>query len=76
MARKPRMHFPGAIYHVMLRGNGGQEIFHDPSDCYRFYSLLKEGSERYSSRVHAFCLMNNHAHLVLQVKDIPGPRKN
>ena len=32
MARKPRIHFPGAVYHVMLRGNGGQDIFFCPSD--------------------------------------------
>ena len=48
MARKPRIHFPGAVYHVMLRGNGGQDIFFCHSDRTRLYRLLQEGIERYS----------------------------
>lgn len=67
MARKPRVHFPGALYHVMLRGNGGQDIFFEDADRYRFYLLLQEGVERYGHRIHAFCLMSNHVHLAIQV---------
>jgi putative transposase len=70
MARKPRVHFPGALYHVMLRGNAGQEIFFEDADRYRFYLLLQEGVERYGHRIHAFCLMSNHIHLAIQVGDI------
>jgi len=36
MARKPRLHYPGAFYHVMLRGNGGQEIFFSEDDRHHF----------------------------------------
>ncbi len=54
MARKPRVHFPGAVYHVMLRGNGGQDIFFGPEDRYRLYLLLQEGTERLDYRVHGF----------------------
>jgi putative transposase len=43
MARKPRIHFPGAFYHVMLRGNGKQNIFFADDDRYRFYLFLQEG---------------------------------
>ena len=71
MARKPRIHFPGAVYHVMLRGNGGQDIFFCPSDRIRLYSLLQEGIEKYKHRVHAFCLMANHLHLLIQIAEIP-----
>jgi len=71
MARKPRIHFPGAVYHVMLRGNGGQDIFFCPSDRAYLYRLLKEGIERYKHRVHAFCLMANHLHLLIQIAEIP-----
>jgi len=67
MARKPRIHFPGAFYHVMLRGNGGQNIFGSDADRIRFILLLQEGVERYKHRIHAFCLMNNHVHLLIQV---------
>ena len=63
MARKPRIHYPGA--YVMLRGNGGQDIFSSDTDHIRFNLLLQEGLERYQHRIHAFCLMNNHLHLVV-----------
>jgi len=71
MARKPRIHYPGAYYHVILRGNARQDIFTDDTDRYRFYLLLQEGTERFGHRIHAFCLMTNHVHLVVQVADIP-----
>jgi putative transposase len=60
MARQPRVHYPGALYHVILRGNGGQTIFFDDKDRTRFYFLVQEGIERFRHRVHAFCLMSNH----------------
>jgi len=54
MARKPRIHFPGAFYHVMLRGNGGQDIFSCDIDRIRFNLLLQERLEKYKYRIHAF----------------------
>lgn len=74
MARKPRIHFPGACYHVILRGNGGQDIFFNDEDQIYFFTLIQEGVERYRHRVHCYCLMSNHIHLVIQVKDIPLSR--
>jgi putative transposase len=74
MARKPRIHYPGALYHVILRGNARQDIFFEDADRYRFYLLLQEGTERFGHRIHAFCLMTNHVHLVVQVGDIPLSR--
>jgi putative transposase len=74
MARKPRIHYPGAVYHVILRGNGKQDIFFNDQDRYRFYLLLQEGVERFRHRIHAFCLMTSHVHLVVQVDDIPLSR--
>ena len=71
MARKPRIHLPGGLYHVILRGNGGQSVFLRDDDRYRFYLLLHEGTCRFGYRVHAFCLMTNHIHLALQAGDIP-----
>lgn len=67
MARKPRVHVPGGVYHVMLRGNGGQKIFYDDKDYSRFYLLLQEGAARFVYRVHAFCCMGNHVHLAVQI---------
>ena len=74
MGRKPRIHYPGAFYHVMLRGNGGQAIFFDDSDRCRLYLLIQEGIERFQHRVHAFCFMENHIHLAIQVGEVPLSR--
>lgn len=74
MARKPRIHYPGAVYHVILRGNAKQDIFFDAEDRYRLYLLLQEGVERFGYRVHAFCFMTNHIHLAVQIADIPLAR--
>lgn len=71
MARKPRIHLQGGVYHVMLRGNGGQDIFFDDEDRYHFYVLLQEGIARYHHRIHGFCLMTNHIHLAVQVGEEP-----
>ncbi|MDW7645311.1 MAG: transposase, partial [Desulfuromonadales bacterium] len=53
----------------MLRGNAGQDIFHDEADRSRFFFLLQEGIARFGHRIHAYCLMSNHVHLVVQVKE-------
>lgn len=71
MPRKPRIHFPGAVYHVMLRGNGGQDIFTDDFDRSRFLLILQQEQELSGCRIHAYCLMYNHIHLALQVDNIP-----
>ena len=74
MARKPRIHFPEAVYHVILRGNAGQNVFREDQDFLRFYRLIEEGRKRYAHRIHAFCLMPNHVHLVIQVGETPLSR--
>ena len=66
MARKPRLHVPGGLYHVILRGNARQDVFLTVADRHCFYELMAEGVKRFGYRVHAFCLMNNHLHLALQ----------
>lgn len=71
MARKPRIHYPGAFYHVMLRGNGKQIIFHDKNDISRFEEILSQGLEKHNLRLYAYCWMKNHVHMAIQVSDIP-----
>jgi REP element-mobilizing transposase RayT len=71
MSRKPRLHIPGASYHVILRGNARDDIFFDDEDRCRFYLLLQEGVERFEHHIHAFCLMTNHVHLAVQVGEVP-----
>lgn len=68
MARRPRHSSPGAFYHVMLRGNNGQQIFSSIQERSQFCLLMQEGVERYGHRILAFCFMTNHVHLAIQVK--------
>ncbi len=63
--RKPRLHVPGAFYHVMLRGNHRQDIFFSPDDRTLLGSIVAEVVTRYGVRVHAYCWMTNHVHLLL-----------
>jgi REP element-mobilizing transposase RayT len=58
----------------MVRGNGGQNIFTSEEDRYRFYLFLQEGVEKFGHRIHAFCLMDNHVHLAIQVGEKPLSR--
>ena len=65
MARPIRIEFEGAVYHVMARGNERREIFRDDHDRHRFLDALAEAVERFGLKIHAYCLMPNHYHLVL-----------
>jgi REP element-mobilizing transposase RayT len=69
MARQWRIQYPGAIYHVMSRGNGGQRIFISDQDRSIFLSLLELLAERYNIEIHAYVLMNNHYHLLIKTID-------
>jgi len=69
MARKLRIEYPGAIYHVSLRGNWRQRIFNNDNDRSRFLKRLKESANTYNTRIHLFCLMSNHAHLVVETPE-------
>lgn len=74
MPRPPRLHVPGGVYHVILRGNHRQAIFTQPADRQMLDALVAETLERFDARAHAYCWMTNHMHLALQVADAPlGP---
>jgi len=66
MARPLRIEFPGAYYHLMNKGDRGNQIFHDDIDRKIFLSLLASAFEMFHVRVFAFSLMDNHYHLLLQ----------
>jgi putative transposase len=63
--RPLRIQFPGAVYHVMNRGNGRQAIFADAADARRFMALVEEIAAPLEWRFHAYCLMTNHYHFVI-----------
>ena len=71
MPRRPRIHVPGAFYHVTLRGNHRQDIFFSPSDRELLEHVSAEVIERYCARIHAYCWMSNHVHLLIQVGEVP-----
>jgi putative transposase len=71
MARKPRVHFQGALYHVISRGNQRQDIFLDDKDLKTFLSYLSEYKIRYPFHLYAYSLMKNHLHLLLEVEETP-----
>ena len=66
MARKLRLEYAGAIYHLMNRGDRREAIFRDDTDREQFVQTLGQACERGGWRVHAYCLMPNHFHLVLE----------
>jgi REP element-mobilizing transposase RayT len=66
MPRKARVEYGGAVYHVMCRGNRQQAIFQDESDHQQFLTTLGEVCLRCGWRVHAYVLMGNHYHLLLE----------
>lgn len=66
MARPLRVEYPGAYYHVINRGNAGENIFIDERDRERFLEYLAKCIERFITRIHAYCLMSNHYHLLIE----------
>ena len=71
MSRPLRVLFPGALYHVFSRGNDRRPIFGVETDFVRFLELLALGIDRHGWRCHAYCLMHNHYHLLVDT-----PRAN
>ncbi|MBN1444903.1 MAG: transposase [Candidatus Omnitrophica bacterium] len=65
MARQIRVEFPGAVYHITARGNEGQVIFRDNTDHKIFLTLLSEMAKQFGVKIHVYCLMPNHYHLVV-----------
>jgi REP element-mobilizing transposase RayT len=66
MARPLRIEYPGAIYHVTARGNARQDIFHDDHDRREMLDLLREIIADRNWICHAYCLMTNHYHLLIE----------
>ena len=66
MARSLRIEYPGALYHVTSRGNERKNVFTSQRDREKFLSYLESAVVRYGAVVHAWCLMSNHYHLLLE----------
>ncbi|MFQ5847093.1 MAG: transposase [Candidatus Methylomirabilales bacterium] len=70
MARKPRVQFPGAFYHVLIRGNRREAIFFDDTDRHGYLGRLHEARQRFAFTLYAYVLMPNHVHLLLETGDV------
>jgi REP element-mobilizing transposase RayT len=66
MARKLRIEFPGAVYHVINRGNYRRDLFLSAGEAGAFVRTLEEAAESYGWRIYAYALMRNHYHVALQ----------
>jgi putative transposase len=69
MARPMRIEYPNAVYHVTSRGNAQSDIFHSDQDRNEFLSILNRVVDRYHWLCHAYCLMDNHYHLLIETPD-------
>lgn len=69
MARKYRAPTAGGFYHVMNRGNNKQDIFLDRGDAQFFMKYLAKGCKNANVRIHAYCLMRNHYHLLVETPE-------
>src|SRR5215207_5784129 len=71
MPRPPRIHSPGAMYHVTLRGNHRHDIFFTVGDRRLLTIIISEAIESCGAQVHAYCYMPNHIHVLFQVDSTP-----
>ena len=71
MARPPRIEFPGAFYHIIVRGNQKQDIFIDKQDRTEYLERLKHYKEKCGFVLYAYVLMTNHVHLLIETPKIP-----
>jgi len=66
MPRAKRHLVNGGIYHVMIRGVNKQLIFIDDKDRQMFIRILKHNVKKYKCNIYAYCLMNNHVHILIE----------
>jgi putative transposase len=69
MARPLRIEYPGAVYHITTRGNEKKPVYKDDQDRDNFLSTLHQVSKRYHWICHAYCLMDNHFHLLIETQE-------
>jgi putative transposase len=71
MARRPRLFAAGLLYHVIVRGNQRQKTFASDEDFKAYLDRLEKYRAKFKIRIYAYCLMPNHAHLLLETGTVP-----
>jgi REP element-mobilizing transposase RayT len=74
MARPLRLEYPGAVYHVIVRGNERRAVFRDDGDRELYLARVAHYQKRFGFRVYAYCLMTNHIHLAIEAGKVPLSR--
>ena len=69
MSRPLRLEFAGALYHVTSRGDRQEDIYEDDTDRVMYLNVLSEVCDRFNWVCHAYCLMSNHYHLLIETPD-------
>ena len=69
MARPIRIQYPGALYHIMSRGNERADVFKGDKDYLDFLAIFQDVIERYNWQCFAYCLMKNHYHLLIKTNE-------
>lgn len=69
MPRQARKKSETGIYHIMVSGINHQTIFDDAEDCDKFINTMQQSKEKFAIELYGYCLMGNHVHLLLKVKD-------
>jgi REP element-mobilizing transposase RayT len=69
MTRPLRIEYAGAVYHITSRGNEKKAVFRDDQDRINFLNVLQHVNKRYHWICHAYCLMDNHYHLLIETPD-------
>ncbi len=71
MARKPRIEFEGAFYHIITRGNQKQKIFKDTGDFRKYLDILSRYKDKCKFYLYSYILMSNHVHLLIETTKVP-----
>ena len=70
MSRKKRIWYPGAVYHVMSRGNRRTILYKDSADYLRFLDCILNAMKLYNFKIYSICLMTNHFHMIIKTQDV------
>lgn len=71
MARKPRIHYDGALYHVVTRGNNKEKVFKGENEKEEYLRIIRKYKDRYRFKLYSYCIMDNHAHILIEVEKTP-----
>ncbi|HEY3426681.1 MAG TPA: transposase [Negativicutes bacterium] len=71
MARKLRIHYPGAVNHVIVRGNNREAVFREEEDKAKYLFFVAKYQQKYQFNLYAYVIMDNHAHLLVAVENEP-----